>query len=923
VISGLNTKHLEAMELAREEILSCREFKDIKSAQPLAIGSGGTRTPFSLYDFKCAMRDEGSYECGGNFFWVKHHYTPVRNVTTNEASIEDDMKEKYAKPVAHVDHEFLVGVSRDTSNFDVQFDTLERLSPSEFDDSLLLAVRESVRNDDKEALKIWLQAFLTVKFKFVAIDNEDEKIYISIKARSRLVPNANVGGRTMLQRLLEFIFVLQRHVASHGPQDAEAMATLWQQKIGGNIGPSGESITESYVSVAVQVYNGMIAVEPIMNALLLAERLFNKKSPFDSVYKLQAIMQKCKGNHSLMAFVVTHVIDTIRNGLSTAGEYVHRTMVGKGQNNKGTIDLSIIKSNILTHLTVTYPAENNITDPFALDILKKASAHATYRELSGYASSRKELSWWAKLPQSCRTLYEVTEDLVYNSTFDHIIRQAMRNNAAAIGSGMVLEILNTMPINDSMSDIQAALANERPSVPVPVGCPSGAAVIATTSHDEITGEVSIAQVAGKEVEADVEEKLQPWLEYADKIVSRWTTLFVEPESAAQVCDNLKSIQLVNMFGKDLVDCVCMYYDVKQAGVSNVSPHIRHPSFRADNLRKHFVGVQSARESPDAMLEGDMCMILDAHAHGNHAQMGTALNKLNEPKPMQKSKETYLCLDAKTIEARKATNRAVKLDQVEQSLVFSGTPLQLEPKDRKNYNNTNLGNAIFPIGMPLYTSTWRLPPSLRKKLFGKRGVVLAGGATEGSYDAPTLDDGMEPVNWFEMAMEWYEEVLHSWCVKYVIHCTALDTVFALCCIRAKKGYVGFVCSDEHKMLFRARLVKLVFDDICQEGNPHYQAACASLMKEVNPEILAAATKIKRNAANAPTKKQTQPSTTASEQPTPPSTSTAKSPNPLSIKRLGILNQLKAMQGAASAPTGSGTEADLEQDSQMPGKMATVP
>ena len=126
------------------------------------------------------------------------------------------------------------------------------------------------------------------------------------------------------------------------------------------------------------------------------------------------------------------------------------------------------------------------------------------------------------------------------------------------------------------------------------------------------------------------------------------------------------------------------------------------------------------------------------------------------------------------------------------------------------------------------------------------------------------------------------------------------------IRAKKGYVGFVLSDEHKLLFRAELVKQVFEDMCTEGNVNYQATCAALMKDVNPDAATAA-KMKRGGANTP-KNGTQP------QPSPealPPTPQPKATSPLSSKRLEILNQLKALQGAgAVASTALATQADTD-------------
>ena len=94
------------------------------------------------------------------------------------------------------------------------------------------------------------------------------------------------------------------------------------------------------------------------------------------------------------------------------------------------------------------------------------------------------------------------EDLVYNSTFDHIIRQVMRNNATGNGNAMVLEVLNTSPIKDSMSEIQTALASERPSAAPASAAPSSSSTpagLTTTLTAQITGEVSVVQVVGKEV----------------------------------------------------------------------------------------------------------------------------------------------------------------------------------------------------------------------------------------------------------------------------------------------------------------------------------------------------------------------------------------------------------------------------------------
>eukprot|EP00959_Pyramimonas_sp_CCMP1952_P240806 5032841-Pyramimonas_sp.AAC.1 len=66
----------------------------------------------------------------------------------------------------------------------------------------------------------------------------------------------------------------------------------------------------------------------------------------------------------------------------------------------------------------------------------------------------------------------------------------------------------------------------------------------------------------------MEDKLTPWLEFAQKLVSQWVDLHVEPDTGPQIGDILKKTNLPDMKGTPKVDNVLAYYDVKQAGTSN-------------------------------------------------------------------------------------------------------------------------------------------------------------------------------------------------------------------------------------------------------------------------------------------------------------------------------------------------------------------
>ena len=540
------------------------------------------------------------------------------------------------------------------------------------------AVHAAVKAGQEQELKeVWRVAFLTAKFKFVVVDKEEDKMYMSIKLRNRIVHNADVAGRTMLQRLLEFVEVVARTDGGLS-KSPTAMAHLWNTNIGGSSGPSGEPITETYVTNAMNVYKDMLTDDGVRRALLESEEQFNRKSPFDSITKLEAIMSKCKKNPHSMQFVIRHITDTIVNGLSTAGEYALRTMTGKGQNNKGTLDIFLLKRSLLLHLAVAYAGEHEmLKDQFTAGIFAQLQTHAGYRALSGFAHSKKAMPWWPQMKQSARTLFEVIEDLVYKPTWDHIIRNVLRHQSAEAGT-MLQEILDTTPVSDAMAQITAFLAEECPTpTPPPDGACAGTPGVG--GEVKISGEVTLEHVAGPDLGADIEDRLRPWLEYADKTVSQWVTLGVEPDTGSQLGDWLKLTALPNITGTPKADHVLAYYDCKQAGTSDTAPHIRHPNFRAGHLRKCIVGFQEARGSSDDIKDGDLFMILDAFAHGNHDKIAASFNKLSEPKPMNKHKTTYfVAYEQGSLRARKQTKRAAMVDQVEQMVVFSGDVARTPP-----------------------------------------------------------------------------------------------------------------------------------------------------------------------------------------------------------------------------------------------------
>lgn len=97
----------------------------------------------------------------------------------------------------------------------------------------------------------------------------------------------------------------------------------------------GEAVTDSYTKLALQLHDNLLCSSAVRQCLLDAEEFYGKKSPLDSLYKLQALHQNCK-TLAHAEWCLNYCFDAVLNRALRPSEVSittltgHKTALGKG-----------------------------------------------------------------------------------------------------------------------------------------------------------------------------------------------------------------------------------------------------------------------------------------------------------------------------------------------------------------------------------------------------------------------------------------------------------------------------------------------------------------------------------------------------------------------------------------------------------------
>ena len=173
--------------------------------------------------------------------------------------------------------------------------------------------------------------------------------------------------------------------------------------------------------------------------------------------------------------------------------------------------------------------------------------------------------------------------------------------------------------------------------------------------------------------------------------------------------------------------------------------------------------------------------------------------------------------------RKIRQRGI-LQLAEGLHVFSTKGVDITPRAHLRHKNTTSSQVIGPVIAPDWSSVWREAKSVKDRIYGASGRILAGGRLPvDDVPRPSFEDACDPVAWHAMPVSFIEELVHKFELRVLCDATCGSDEAALACLRMGISYVGLCWSEEHVRLLQSRLVSQLWKEWTNPESPIKQNA----------------------------------------------------------------------------------------------------
>ena len=386
----MNHEHNAAVCAAKSRIASHEVFAGIQAKKPPKIGDGGSLPPFNEKDLNLALTQRSSYgPVAFNVWHLNLHWSPLPGIIVNRGEVRRWGEKKLASPCAVFPFPVTVACSPDSTAASLQ-GTANVLSPMEPLDALFLRIAEELdKNASAADLDNWNLLMLQIPVTFEPIINTNEMVWRSLNLREDVIKNRDLTERRPYQKVFEV--VVARKALGGDKVSDKALGDLYEQNV--DFANSSEKIEARFVRSAMYVYEKIFSNDELLEAVVNIEESAVGKTPFDSVYKLEAIAQKAKIADKI-TWCIEYLAWLVTRGQCSPGELSVANLNGKGRGGRGLLDLVLYKRDILEYWLNVFPTVTGIpTD----DVAKVATSLRSINSYTDQFLSSDDLSWLGSL----------------------------------------------------------------------------------------------------------------------------------------------------------------------------------------------------------------------------------------------------------------------------------------------------------------------------------------------------------------------------------------------------------------------------------------------------------------------------------------------------------------------------------------------
>ena len=691
--SVLNTGILSEHADNIEKLTRHRKFVEIKDSSPLDVAKGGVVAPFSQANFKKAMAHDGVYVCGLNLFHLNLKHICVPGVPIRRPAVMKMVDTRFKDPVRLGNIVIPCVPSDDVMSM---FGALESITPEEdFIAYVQAMVRDVVETPVGNKTESWVKMCMTTVVEFRNIELA-KRLEAAVKLRDEVAGRFLAVGRTSFQRLFE---IMRYWSTIEGTDAQKTKQTVKFYTIDNNLAETGlsDKVSQTFIESCVSVHSRAFSNPVVLNCVAAADSELDFKSPFDSVFKMKAIVGKTKGVAADMEWAFTSISDSISQGHyppPPMGAYRNEL---SGCSGKSLVDLILLqrdfKDFILGGADGCMPLSDETTQLFK----KLALRPDIFRKECGLGVMQP---WRAELKTSEVNILKLIEDVTFSGA-----RHAQLNTVLTSGMGPS-HILKTAPVSDAYARIKDMMATEH----------DAAQTLVVAENDDQQKEVSDDDThqssfqyidANPNMEQDLIQILKDAERHAQQSVNTWISLVVD-EQIDDVVATLSDHPVVRLRGDVSEQCgrvkyFGVVYEQLACGEPLTSPASRFPSMRdgGEHMQTRINMIMNLRNDS---TDSDTPVIHDGDAYFIFAGRGHAdLSKgLLKPFSQVAHKETRLWAhyDENALRARKLRARGVgTIRQVEQLVIVTSESLFLNEAARACYPGTTCGEMIGPVVVP--------------------------------------------------------------------------------------------------------------------------------------------------------------------------------------------------------------------------------
>ena len=197
------------------------------------------------------------------------------------------------------------------------------------------------------------------------------------------------------------------------------------------------------------------------------------------------------------------------------------------------------------------------------------------------------------------------------------------------------------------------------------------------------------------------------------------------------------------------------------------------------------------------------------------------------------KDLHIIVNENSLKERRERTRGdAGRHQIQHAYLVTDVEIDLPEKPRKNYDGTNMGDAVGPVHLTSWNAGWRLAWKDKKLAYGKFRERI-GGPTPGldKDEVRREDESVEPFSFHGLPFEFWDDFIHTYNIVGDIGMFTANCELALAFIANQKPFLGFTYNEDHTEMcyshLREEIKKLMLDE---KWPRFYDPKYVILMKE---------------------------------------------------------------------------------------------